>query len=273
MDKDEELEYLQHENQALQVANQTLREGILEAIHAVELLQKQIKELEGVITSQQEQITMLQARLAKDSHNSSLPPSSDRFVRPVKSLRQKSGKRPGGQAGHQGHHLKQVDQPDEVLIHPVITCSHCQHDLREEVAHIAERRQVIDLPQVRLHVVEHHVEEKQCPCCGYQTRASFPIGVSAAAQYGSCVQALSTYLVSFQAVPYARASQLMHDLFGVQLSPGSIARFVNQCHRHLAAGKQPSKRHCSKLPSCTRMRRVCESAQAAGGFTSARPDT
>lgn len=87
MDKDEELEQLRQENQTLQMANQTLREGILEAIHAVELLQKQIKELEGVITSQHEQITRLQARLAKDSHNSTLPPSSDRLVRPVKSLR------------------------------------------------------------------------------------------------------------------------------------------------------------------------------------------
>ncbi len=234
MDKDEELEYLRHENQALQMANQTLREGILEAIHAVEFLQKQIKELEGVITSQQEQIKTLQGRVAKDSHNSSLPPSSDRFVRPVKSLRQKSGKRPGGQSGHQGHHLKLVDQPDEIFIHPVIACSHCQHDLREEEVRIAERRQVIDLPKIRLHVVEHHVEEKQCPSWGHQTRASFPMGVSASTQYGFGVQALSTYLVSFQAVPYARASQLLHDLFGVQLSPGSIARFVCQCHRHLA---------------------------------------
>ena len=123
MDKDEELEQLRHEVQTLQVANQTLREGMLEAIHAVGVLHKQIKELEGVITSQQEQIKTLQGRVAKDSHTSSLPPSSDRFVRPMKSLRKKSGKRPGGQTGHQGHHLKQVDRPDEVLVHPVIACS------------------------------------------------------------------------------------------------------------------------------------------------------
>ena len=109
-----------------------------------------------------------------------------------------------------------------------------QHDLREEVARIAERRQVIDLPQIRLRVIEHHVEEKQCPCCGHQTRASFPLEVSASAQYGSCIQALSTYLVSFQAVPYARASQFLQDLFGVQLSPGSMPRFVWKCHQHLA---------------------------------------
>jgi transposase len=234
MGMEEELEQLRQENRELRAATQSLREGMLEAITAIGRLNQQVKELEGVITSQQEQIKTLQGRVAKDSHNSSLPPSSDRFVRPVKSLRKKSGKKPGGQVGHQGHHLRQVDVPDEVLIHPVVACAHCQNDLREEVARIAQRRQVIDLPQIRLWIVEHQVEEKQCPCCGHQTRASFPIEVSASAQYGSSVQALSTYLVSFQAIPYARASELLQDLFGVQLSPGSIARFVCQCHRHLA---------------------------------------
>jgi transposase len=231
---DEELEQLRQENHALRATSQSLREGMLEAISAIERLNQQVKELEGVITSQQEQIKMLQGRLAKDSHNSSLPPSSDRFVRPIKSLRKKSGKKPGGQAGHEGHHLKQVDRPDEVLIHQVRACSHCQQDLRSEAASIAERRQVIDLPVKRLWVVEHQVEEKQCPCCGKRTRAPFPTEVSAPAQYGIGVQALSTYLVGFQAVPYAQASQLLQDLFGIQLSEASIARFVQCCHQHLA---------------------------------------
>jgi transposase len=234
MSTEEELLQLREENQVLRATNQSLREGMLEAITAIERLNQQLKELEGVITSQQEQIKTLRGKLAKDSHNSSLPPSSDRFVHPIKSLRKKSGKKPGGQVGHQGHHLKQVDAPDEVLIHPVAMCPQCQHDLRNEGARIAERRQVIDLPQIRLHVVEHQVEEKQCPCCGYQTRASFPAEVSAPAQYGPSIQALSTYLASFQAVPYARASQLLQDLFGVQLSTASMARFVCQCHQHLA---------------------------------------
>src|SRR5689334_19889941 len=113
MNKGEELEHLRQENQALQATNQTLRECVLEAIQAVEAQQKQIKELEGVIASQQECIKTLEGQLVKDSHNSSLPPSSDRFVRPPKSLRQKSGKKPGGQKSHRGHHLRQVQTPDE----------------------------------------------------------------------------------------------------------------------------------------------------------------
>src|SRR6266849_10027870 len=211
--KDEELEQ-SHQ------ANQDLREGLKQAIMAIEYLHERVKALEG--------------QKAKDSHNSSLPPSSDRFVRPPKSLRKKSGKSPGGQKGHRGHHLQQVEIPDQVLIHPVERCEYCQHDLREQPADLPERRQVIDLPVKRLWVIEHRVEEKQCPVCWHLTRAPFPAAVSAPAQYGTSIQTVATYLVEGQSVPYARASQLLRELLGVQLSEGSIASFVKTCHQHLA---------------------------------------
>ena len=124
MTKDEELEQLRAEKtvlcEALQrkdeelerslQANKDLREGLKQAIMAIEYLQERVKALEG--------------QQAKDSHNSSLPPSSDRFVRPPKSLRKKSGKKPCGQKGHRGHHLRQVETPDQALLHPVERCEH-----------------------------------------------------------------------------------------------------------------------------------------------------
>ena len=248
MTKDEELEQLRAENQALcerlqrqddeleqsHRANQDLREGLKQAIIAIGHQQERVKVLEGLIDSLQECIKTLEGHQAKDSHNSSLPPSSDRFVRAPKSLRHKSGKKAGGQSGHRGHHLRQVQTPDEVLIHPVLACSHCQHDLRAQPAEVHERRQVIDLPAKRLWVTEHRVEEKQCPVCFHLSRASFPAAVSAPAQYGTGIQSLATYLVEGQSVPYARASQLLREVLGVQLSAGSIATFVTTCHAQLA---------------------------------------
>jgi transposase len=150
MAKDEELERLRAENKTLcellqrkdeelqqsRKANEDLREGLKQAIMAINSLREHNKMLEGQIDCLQERVKTLQGQQAKDSHNSSLPPSSDRFVRPPKSLRQKSGKKPGGQKGHQGHHLQQVEMPDEVLIHPVNCCEHCQHDLRTHKASI-----------------------------------------------------------------------------------------------------------------------------------------
>jgi len=234
MTKDEELEQLRTEKTALcealrckdeelkqaHQANQDLREGLKQAIIAIEYLQERVKALEG--------------QQAKDSHTSSLPPSSDRLVRPPKSLRHKSGKQSGGQPGHRGHHLQQVQMPDEVLIHPVERCAHCQYDLRESPAELPERRQVLDLPVKRLWVTEHWVEEKQCPRCSHLTRAPFPAAVSAPAQYGTGIQAVATYLVEGQAVPYARASQLLREFLGIQLSAGSLASFVKTCHQELA---------------------------------------
>src|SRR2546425_13007740 len=233
MTKDEELDQLRAEKTVLREAlrrkdeelqqshqaNQDLREGLKQAIEAIDYLQERVKALEG--------------QQAKDSHNSNLPPSSNRFVRPPKSLRQKSGKKPGGQPGHRGHHLRQVETPDEVLLHPVERCESCQHDLREHPAEIPERRQVMDLPVKRLWVTEHRVEEKQCPVRSHLTRAPFPAAVSAPAQYGTSIQSVATYLVEGQSVPYARASQLLRELLGVQLSAGSIASFVTTCHQQL----------------------------------------
>ena len=213
MSTEEDLDRLREENQ-------TLREGLKQALMAIDYLQERVKELER--------------QQAKDSHNSSLPPSSDRFVRPAKSLRQKSGKKPGGQAGHQGHHLQQVALPDQVLVYEVERCEQCQQDLHEITAQYPERRQVLDLPPLRLWVSEHQVEEKQCPVCCHRTRACFPVTVSAPVQYGTSIQALAVYLVEGQSVPYARTSQLLRDVLGVQLSAGSIATFVRACHQQLA---------------------------------------
>jgi transposase len=99
----------------------------------------------------------------------------------------------------------------------------------------------MDLPVKRLWVTEHRVEEKQCPVCYHLTRASFPAAVSAPAQYGTSIQTIATYLVEGQAVPYARASQLLQELLGVQLSAGSIASFVKTCHQQLAGVEKELK--------------------------------
>ncbi len=262
MTTDDELAQLRSDNRILyeallrtedelaqaQQANEDLREGIKQALIAMGSQQERIEALEEVITAQHERISTLERQQAKDSHNSGLPPSSDRFVRPPKSLRTKSGKKAGGQPGHRGHHLRQVQTPDEILIHPVLSCECCQYDLSAHPAKVPERRQVIDLPVKRLWVTEHRVEEKQCPRCLHVTRAPFPAAVSAPAQYGTSIQALATYLVEGQAVPYARASQLLHEVLGVQLSAGSIARFVNICHQQLAEVETRLKTALVKAP-------------------------
>src|SRR5260370_21707753 len=163
MSNDEELQSLRQENEALRQALQGATETIAQ-LH--------------------EQLSKLQEQQAKDSHNSHLPPSSDRFVRVPKSLREKSGKKPGGQKGHRGHHLMQVQQPDQFIVHNVECCGFCQQDLAKEQGELVENRQVFDLPSQRLWVTQYQVQEKWCAQCWHLTRARFPEAVSAPAQYG-----------------------------------------------------------------------------------------
>src|SRR5258708_31475982 len=112
------------------------------------------------------QVQALQARLAKDSRNSSKPPSSDGLKRKTKSLRQKSGKKPGGQLGHHGQTLRLVAWPDTVIEHRPPACAHCRAPLDDAAVVVRERRQLVDVPPLRLPVHEPHALHRRCPACG-----------------------------------------------------------------------------------------------------------
>ena len=179
---EEELIYLREENKVL-------REQLAQRDEMIqqqqELLWEQnvsLEQLREQHSSLAEQVKSLRDRLAKESHNSHLPPSSDRFARKPKSLRKKSEKPSGGQPGHQGSSLQFSSTPDEMIEQPVERCEVCQHDLQSVRACGGERRQVVDLPSPRLLVREYRAEQKQCSHCQHITTAAFPQGVQAPIQ-------------------------------------------------------------------------------------------
>jgi transposase len=237
---EEELTQLQYENSLLREQTGLQQETIRLQQQLIEQQQVQISLLERERSLQQEQITQLseqvkalEERLAKDSHNSHLPPSSDRFGRQKRSLRKPSGKKPGGQAGHPGRTLMFSPTPDEVILHAVHRCEHCQRDLVHVSAQAIERRQVVDIPAPRLLVYEHQAERKQCPYCHQITAAAFPAGVQAPVQYGSRLGAMALYLAHQQLLPWARTCEVLSDLLGVQLSEGTLASLTERCAEQL----------------------------------------
>ncbi len=195
---------------------------------------EQIAQMQHELKRLGEQVQALQEQLKKDSHNSHLPPSSDRFHRQPKSLRKSSGKKPGGQSGHAGNTLMLSQTPDLVMRHTVEQCQHCQQDLREVGSAQVERRQVIDLPPKRLVITEHQAECKVCPVCQQVTQADFPQEVRAPVQYGAAFGAIGVYLVQQHLLPYERACEVMQDLLGPTMSEGTLQTLVQRCAARLS---------------------------------------
>lgn len=169
----------------------------------------------------------LEAQLAKNSKNSSKPPSSDGLQKPqqTKSSRKPSGKKTGGQPGHKGASLSQVANPDQVVVHPVTACDDCGRTLISTKVDGFEKRQVFDLPPLNLIVTEHQAEQKSCPC-GCVTTGTFPPEATAPVQYGPWVQALVVYLNTYQFLPYGRLREFFWELFGVKMSPSTMQRIL-----------------------------------------------
>jgi transposase len=202
-------------------------------------LRAQVAEIPGLraqVETLLGQVRELEGRLAKDSHNSSQPPSSDgpaRRPRRTQSLRRRSGKKPGGQLGHPGETLHLVATPDVVVEHRPAVCAACQTALSQAPVLGRERRQVHELPPVRLQVTEHQVMHLRCPACQTVTVGQFPAEVRSRAQYGPQLRALAVYLVEEQLVPLGRVQQVLHDLFGVRLGRGTLVSWVQQAARVL----------------------------------------
>ena len=211
---------------------------------AIAAQQEQIAALTTQVAALTARVRELEDRLATDSHNSSKPPSSDGpGAKPhPKSLRAASGRKPGGQPGHVGATLRQVDEPDEVRVHAPSRCQGCGRSLEEVPALRRERRQVVDLPPVRARVVEHQAETKRCLGCGAETSGQFPAGVEAPAQYGPGVAAVGVYLNQAQLLPLERTGEVLAEVFGCPLSERTLESAVGTCHERLAAAEAAIKR-------------------------------
>jgi transposase len=199
-------------------------------------LRAQVAEQAAQIAQLLQRVRELEARLAKDSHNSSKPPSSDPPFKkpPPRTLRQRSGKKPGGQKGHPGATCALIDDPEQTVVIPLAGCCTCGHDLSAlAVEELPERRQVADLV-VRREVTEYRTVRGVC-ACGQVHRSAWPADVEAPVQYGPGVAAFAVYLTHYQQLPYQRAAELLDALAGIALSPATIYTMGREAAARLAA--------------------------------------
>ena len=210
----------------------------------IEALMKENSELKQLLYSLNtsieqlnQTITELNEKLNKNSKNSSKPPSSDGLKKPVtKSLRQKSGKKPGGQQGHDGANLATTADPDEVKKHLPDSCKDCPNISKciDKLACVTEKRHVIDAV-VTVHVTEHQkFTFKECPFHEGQTlQGKFPSDISATVQYGRNLNALVVALNTVGMVSVNRTHEILGSVFSIPLSTGTISSMVKKCAQNI----------------------------------------
>jgi transposase len=169
-------------------------------------------ELKAQLQIALERIAELERRLNLNSSNSSKPPSSDGLKQTRRSSLRVNGKPSGGQPGHKGTTLAQTDKPDNVVKHEPPKCSKCSASLDGAEVVATAKRQVFDIPPVKVTVTEHRCETKKCSHCGTCTTGEFPKDVKAPAQYGERLYAYGIYLMNQQLLPEDRVQQTLEDL-------------------------------------------------------------
>jgi transposase len=170
-------------------------------------------------------IESLEKRLAIDSHNSSKPPSSDGFKKNKKktrNMRKRSGKKSGGQEGHQGKTLSQSENPDKEIKLRVKRCQCCGKSLKGMKSKDFDKRQEFEIPPIEIEIIEYQAEIKDCPHCGNENRALFPEWITHKVQYGNYLRSLAIYFRNYELLPSERTAELFEDIFLVPLSEGTI---------------------------------------------------
>jgi len=181
-----------------------------------------------------DQVNSLEERLAKNSRNSSKPPSSDGYDKPApRSQRKASGRKQGGQKGHKGYRLEPVENPDKIEIHAIEICEQCGCSLEDIVAKDHECRQEMDVTKPEPKVTEHRGEIKICQECGFVNKAKFPDRITQPTQYGPQLKAFATYYSQNHLIPYKRLQEIFKDCHNIDLSTGTLVNFNNQCYKIL----------------------------------------
>lgn len=194
-----------------------------------QLLRQKVAQLEA-------RVKQLEDQIAKNSHNSSKPPSSDGYNKPKpnpKSRREKGNRNRGGQKGHSGTTLKRVKTPDHIVDHAALNCGQCGSGLKRAKEIGFDTRQVFDIPLLKINVTEHRSHKKCCNRCGFISAGEFPKGVYQSVQYGSRIKSLMVYMSQYQLLPYARLKEFFIDLFGQSISEGTLANTNQEMHAKL----------------------------------------
>jgi len=195
---------------------------------AIDILLAVIVELMTTVKEQGKKIAELESRLNQTSQNSSKAPSGDIYNK-AKSVRVTSGKKAGGQMGHEGNGHKIMQEPDEIKYHMPSECEGCgNYEICREGASERETRYEIDI-KIRPIVTAHRALGVICPKTGAAVVGAFPPEIRGTIQYGVNMEALASSLNTIGMVSINRTHEILSGVFGVPISTGTISSMVQRC--------------------------------------------
>ncbi len=207
-------------------------------LNQVLTMHAQVADLQTQVGALQARVACLEAQRQQHSGNSSRPPSNDPPSAPPRPARPPTGRHRGAQPGHPGQHreLLPPDQVNEIVVHPPTICAQCQTALPPDLPTTGSilRQQVWELPQLQPHVTEHQFPTVACPHCQAAVRAPHPPDVPPGA-FGPQVAALVALLHGRYRLSDREIATLLHDVFGLPISLGSVPALCETVSTALAA--------------------------------------
>ena len=216
----------------------------------IRVLESRVAALEAVVQRLEATVHDLTERLQQDSRTSSRPPSSD----PPQAIGRRprhepSGRRPGGQPGHEGHTraLVPIERVDVVIPVKPERCSRCQHPLHGEDGQ-PQRHQVTEIPPVKPIVTEYQLHRLVCPVCGETTGAKLPVGVPSG-EFGPRVQAVTALCTGAYHLSKRTTQRVMADLFGVSIRLGTLASLEQSTAQAVAEPVAEARSYVQEQPA------------------------
>ena len=195
-----------------------LQELVIVLLKKVEELTQEVKDLKH---------RLLKYEHPKNSNNSSVPPSKDENRPKRKSLREKTDKKVGGQKGRKGTTLRMVEVPDIIEKHIPEFCSCCGKDISKIKEKFVGKRQVFDIPEIKVNVTEYQIFKRECTC-GHETISNYPQQANAPVSYGNNIESLIGYFHARQYIPFKRMQEIFTDVFNTPISEGGIHYLLNK---------------------------------------------
>jgi len=237
----------------------SLEDKIDQLFGKIDILNKKVSGLESENSQLKRKVKSLENKLQKkkNSSNSSIPPSKDENrTKPNRSLRDKTGKKTGGQKGSKGTTLKMYDAVDHVKDHKLGFCTCCGIKLSEDQEFVG-RHQVVDIPPIKPIVTEHRIYSTTCQC-GKTNTSQYPKEASAPISYGNSVEAAIGYLSVGQYMSMQRIGEFFEQVLNIKLSQGTISNKLASLTRQCMPMYQQIKLRIEKLKSSrSRRNRLC----------------